>query len=213
MRAAGLGSSTVARSAQIAAIAAGAALVLCALVAFAVFPGRGGFDLAVVLANLVLGLLLLGLGLRPRGGGRRALLFGASLALVPVVLFYGLMVSLHEIGEIVVVRSSDDGAAVKETRVAVLDWEGATWIGADDGERRWVGRVRANPRIELVRGGVAGCRLAAPVEDPATREEVFRRIEQKYLVGRLAAALGHPLFLREGDPHRQAAVAFRLDPC
>ena len=202
-----------ARTVQAAALAAGSALVLCGLAAFAVFPARRGFDLVTALVNLVLGALLLCLGRRRRGGGRRWLPLGAALAAAPIVLFYGLMVTLHEIGEIVVVRTAGDGATARETRVAVLDWQGSTWVGADDGARRWVRRLRANPRIELLRGGVARCQVAVPVEDPDTREEVFRRIEEKYLVGRLAAALGRPLFLRESDPPDAAAVAFRLDPC
>lgn len=198
---------------QLATTAAGAILLACGVAAFAVFPGRRGFDLIVPLANLLLGLQLVRLGSTQRRGRGRSLAIGASLAAAPIVLFYGLLLTVHEIGEIVVLRTTDDEATVWETRVAVLDHEGSTWIGADHARQRWFRRLLATPRVELIRNGVARCHVAVVVEDPATREEVFRRIEEKYLIGRLALALGHPLFVRGAGASQRASAAIRLDPC
>ena len=197
----------------VATIATGLILLLCGVAAFAVFPHRRGFDLLVPLANALLGLLMIRLGLADLRPGGRWLAAGALLAVAPIVLFRGLVATVHEIGEIVVLRTTDERGAVWETRAAVLDHRGSTWIGADRAAQRWVRRLEANPRLELVRGGIARCHVAFRVEDLDTREEVFRGIEQKYLVGRLAAALGRPLFLRTADPPERASVAFRLDPC
>jgi len=192
--------------------AAGMLLFLCGAAAFVVFPLRRGYDLLVPVANLLLGALLVRVGRKDLGGGR-SLAAGALLAVAPLVLFRGLTAAVHEVGEIVVLRTSDDRGSVWETRVAVLDHDGSTWIGADRAGQRWVGRLAANPRLELVRGGIPRCRVAVPVEDVKTREEVFRRIEEKYLVGRLATALGRPLFVRRSSSPERASVAFRLDPC
>lgn len=198
---------------QIATAAGGTILLVCGAAAFVVNPTRHGFALLVPLANLLLGLLLLRLGWRHRSGGRASLAIGASLVVAPIVLLYGLVATLHEIGEIAVLRTSDDQATVRETRLAVLDYQGSTWIGADSGGKRWFSRLRANPRVELLRGGVPRCYIAVPVEDPEIREEVFRRIEEKYLIGRLAALVRRQLFVREGDSPETAATAIRLDPC
>lgn len=198
---------------QIATAAAGGILLACGVAAFAVFPGRRGFDLILPLTNVLLGLLLVRLGSTQRRGWGRALAIGASLAAAPIVLFYGLILTVHEIGEIVVLRTTDDEATVWETRVAVLDHEGSTWIGADHARQRWLRRLVATPRVELIRNGVARCHVAVVVEDLAIREEVFRRIEEKYLIGRLAAALGQPLFVREASSPQRASAAIRLDPC
>jgi hypothetical protein len=196
------------------ATGAGALLLLCGSAAFVVFPARRGFDLAVAVANLLLGLGLVLLGRKTPGAGwGRSLAIALGLASAPYVLLQGLIATVHEIGEIVVLRTTDERAVVHETRVAVLDFEGSTWVGADTGRRRWLERLATNPELELVRDGVARCYVAVRVEDPRIREEVFRRIERKYLVGRLVEALGRPLFVRESPAPGRASVAVRLDPC
>ena len=113
-----------------------------------------------------------------------------------------------EFGLRIALRTADAAGNVRETRLAVLDYNGATWIGAGSGEaRRWYSELTANPRVELERGGVSSCRIAIPVHDAAIRDEVCRRLEEKYLSGRVARAFGSHLFL---NPE---AISIRLDPC
>jgi hypothetical protein len=198
---------------QIATIGTGALLLLCGVAAFVVFPQRRGFDLAVPIANLLLGALLVGFGQTAPATTGRWLALGALLAAAPIVLLRGVIATVHEIGEVVVLRTTDERGSVWETRMAVLDHRGSTWIGADRAGQRWVRRLATNPRVELVRGGVARCHVAVRVEDPETREEVFQGIERKYWIGRLVNALGRPIFARSADAPEKVSVAFRLDPC
>ncbi len=198
---------------QIATIGTGALLLLCGVAAFVVFPQRRGFDLAVPLANLLLGTLLVGLSQTAPATTGRWLGVGALLAAAPIVLLRGMIATVHEIGEIVVLRTTDDRGSVWETRMAVLDHRGSTFVGADRAGQRWVRRLAVDPRVELLRRGVARCHVAVPVNDPETREEVFRGIERKYWIGRLLTALGRPLFARSADAPEKVSVAFRLDPC
>lgn len=202
----------VLRAVRLVATGAGAILLLCGAAAFAVFPHRRGFDLLVPLADLLLGVCLLRWGRHPAVGRRRFAL-ALLLAVAPIALLYGSMVTVHEIGEIVVLRTRDDRGGVRETRLAVLDYRGSTWLGADHGGRAWLQRLVSQSRVELLRAGRWQCYEAELVEDPLLREEVFRRIEEKYLVGRLTKLIGRPLFAREADPPEKAAKAVRLDPC
>lgn len=208
-----LGALLAIRPGRIPTTATGIVLLLCVASVFGVrlthegpYPFPGGFDLFVVLACLLAGLVLVRSGPSGSGRGIRACLF-----LAPFLLLGGLVATLHEAGEVMILRTWDDAGGVHETRLWVLDWRGSTWHGSG-AERRWFQRLSAHPRVELVRGGVARCHVAVVVEDRDTAREVRRRIEQKHLFGRLLAGLGIHLFVRPDDAP-DAAIAVRFDPC
>jgi len=164
-----------------------------------------GFDLIVGISAIALA----GVVLLSRGRGRPSVLVARLvLALAPLALVGTAIATIHEIGEIVTLRTTDGLGATRETRLAFVEYDGAIWIGAGSGEkRRWYQELVAQPQVELVRGGVASCRIAKPVTEPAIRSEVCRRLEEGYLSGRVAAVLGNHLFL---NPE---AIPIRLDPC
>lgn len=165
-----------------------------------------GFDLVVALLAFALAGALISRRMRSEGGP--GIVGRLALALAPLALIGTAIATLHETGEIVTLRTTGADGTVRETRLAVLDYDDATWVGAGSGtERRWYRELAASPEVELVRGGVSHCRIATPVEDPEVSEEVLRRLERKYVAGRLTAALGSHLFL---NPE---AIAVRLDPC
>ncbi len=193
-------------------------LLLCAASVFAVRLGHegpyafpGGFDLAAASANLLLGLLLVWLG---RSAARRgSASIRAAFALLPIVFLLGTVAVAHEIEEVVVLRTFDDRGGVLETRLWVVDHDGAPWIltGKDS---RHVRRLEARPRVEIVRRGIARCHLAVPFRDRATIEEVLRRRGEKYTVQRIAFAIGFDRLIRSREtPIDSYAIAVRLDSC
>jgi hypothetical protein len=190
------------------ALGCGSVILIGCAAAFLTNPLRHGADLAFPTAALLAGLVLIGIGrVRPQ-----SLPVRACLAIAPTLLLLVAIVTVHEIGEIVVLRIPGDRGAVHKTRLAVLDHGGATWVAAGSGGKRWVDRLMANPQFEFVRGGAAECRVAVPVYEPKIRAEVLRGLEEKYLIAKLSASLGAPLFYRDDDPE-EAAIAIRLDPC
>lgn len=195
---------------RVPATPVGVALVLAGAAVFgarALQPGPyvvpTGFDLLVGTGAIALaGVILLSHGRRP------VLVARLALALAPLALIGAAIATIHEIGEIVTLRTTDGRGAIRETRLAFVEYDGAIWIGAGSGKsRRWYRELVAQPQVELVRGGATSCRIAKPVIEPAIRNEVCRRLEEKYLSGRVAAALGNHLFL---NPE---AIAIRLEPC
>ena len=54
----------------------------------------------------------------------------------------------------------------------VVDRDGATWVRVANPNRAWYGRLRANPRVELVRGGSSHEMLAIPDESPESRNAI-----------------------------------------
>jgi hypothetical protein len=195
-----------------------AILSLCTALIFAVrlrhegtYPVPGGLDLAAAVANLVLAALIVLLG---RGAARRgSALLRMAFALVPVVLLLGIVAVLHEIEEVVVLRTFDDQGGVLETRLWVVDHEGAPWLLTGASGRHTL-RLEARPRVELVRHGTAHCEHAVVFRDRAIIEEVLRLRGEKYALQRFGLAIGFDRIFRSRQrPIESYAVAIRLDPC
>ena len=102
--------------------------------------------------------------------GLSALLFGGAFLLI-------------ESGEVIVLRTTGADGDTLDTRLWVVDYDGDPWVGNDNPEKsRWVPRVRHNPLVEFERGSTTECRRATFVDDPASLDEVSRRIAEKYRV-------------------------------
>jgi hypothetical protein len=213
---AALGALLFAFAHRIRAPIVGTLLLLCGAGIFAVrlvhegpyaFPR--GVDLAFGSLDLVLGALLTRPGrLLPRGGApwRTRLL----LALAPVALFGGLAAILHEAEEVVVLRTTDERGAVHETRLWVVDHLGSPWVVTSRSGPH-VAHLTRNPRVALVRHGVAACQVAEVHGDRETVVAHFRLREEKYFAHRLAVALG--IWSRSLEGIEAGAVAIRLRPC
>lgn len=168
-----------------------------------------GPDLAcAALTTLVALLLLRGPGRREAGSGilvRRFL-----LAASPFVFFLAAGAILHEVEEVIVVRTFDEAGGVHEARLWVVDHEGRPWVVTGQ-ETEHARRIRANPKVELHRAGAASCRIAEPQRD---RETIVARLERRhheYFVQRLAVAVG----VWSGDLTgiEETAVAIGFAPC
>jgi hypothetical protein len=101
---------------------------------------------------------------------------GALLALV-LLLFLGQSVA-SESGEVVVVHSLDTDGAPKETRVWVVDDQGAQWLRTGSAQSKWMARLRAHPEIQVTRKGDTRSYLAVPVPD--ARAAINRLMAEKY---------------------------------
>lgn len=118
-------------------------------------------------------------------------------------------VALIESQEVVVIRTADaDGA--HSTRVWVADHDGAPWIAPGNRTNGWFQRLLANPRVELVRSGVARCYTAKIVEGNAALPPLRVFLAKYQSVIRVTAFLNR-LLEPAGDPSDPVAV--RLEPC
>jgi len=215
---AGLGGVLFAYASRVRAPFVGAILLVFGTAVFVVrlghegsYPFPHGADLAFGTASLLAGLLLVRApwGTRIAAGGT-PLGTRALLALTPIILFGALIAILHEVEEVVVLRTFDGAGDVLDTRLWVVDVEGAPWVVTGP-RTEHVARLAAHPRVELLRRGTTTCYVARPFGDPKTIEAVLAQRLEKYRVYRVGLAAG---FWRPPSGRiEDMAVAIRLDPC
>jgi hypothetical protein len=99
-----------------------------------------------------------------------------AAAVLALAIFY---VVLAESGEVVVLETRDARGA-HETRLWVVDSEGAAWLRTGDPASPWLARLRANPDAALTRRGERREYRAVVVDDPITRERVNALVLEKY---------------------------------
>lgn len=168
------------------------------------YPFPHGLDLGAAVASIAAGLLLW------RFGRRSALLARLVFAATPVLVFASLVAIGHEAEEVVVLRTHDAQGAVLETRLWVVDYDGAPWIVTTPLGQH-VRNLTAEPRVELMRHGETRCFVARRFEDRVTIEAAFHARERKYWTQRIGEAAG--LWAAPGGDLQKIAVAIRLDPC
>ncbi len=107
---------------------------------------------------------------------------GRALAyvLVAIVLFFGLIMLASESGEVVVLSTADERGAIHETRLWVVEHDGALWLRAGVPSSAWLARLRRSPEVVVVRAGVRRRFRAIPSEDVAVRDAINARIAEKY---------------------------------
>jgi hypothetical protein len=82
--------------------------------------------------------------------------------------------------EVVVLRTLDERGVRYDTKLWVVDLGAVTWVRVARPDRPWYHRLRANPRVELVRGGRVSKVLAIPEDSGATRSAVDEAFRAKY---------------------------------
>jgi hypothetical protein len=187
----------------------GAAVFLVRLHHKGSYPFPRGADLEFASASLLVGFLLFRSAWRNRTE-TVSLVTRLLIATAPILLLGAFAATLHEMEEVVVLRTCDAQGAVQETRLWVVDYAGATWIVTGPSTEH-VRRLTANPRVELVRHGATSCFVATRYEDRETIEAVLHQRSEKYFVHRLALAAG--FWRPPGGDIEKIAVAIRLDPC
>lgn len=92
-----------------------------------------------------------------------------------------------------VLRTVDGKGQIHETRMIVLQDGDVTWVQSGHHFRGWYHRLVRNPEVELVVGDEVRPCLAVPLDDPASRANMKRLIEQR--VGRVGAAIIRTILL------------------
>jgi hypothetical protein len=115
-------------------------------------------------------------------------------ALVALVLG-GIITSMSESGEVVVLRTFDREGEPYETRLWIVEHDGAGWLRAGQAESVWFRNLSENPDVVLQRGGSERSFTAVPVLDDATRNRINALMNEKY-----------------SSPDTVVTVPVRLDP-
>ena len=83
-----------------------------------------------------------------------------------------------ESGEVVILTTRDEAGASHETRLWVVDHEGAPWLRAGASVQGWYARLAAEPQTEVERNGTKAAYTALP--EPALRELINGLMLTKY---------------------------------
>ena len=134
---------------------------------------------------------------------------GAALVVGLFALLGATSFALIETGEVVVLHTTDDRGEVATTRLWIIDYNSSPWIGAGRSNHRWLARLIANPRVELVRDDRVQRHVAQPVEDTEIVDAVLALFQEKYRTQLLGSRFFNWVAGRR-DPTDRAVI--RLDP-
>lgn len=123
-------------------------------------------------------------------------------AVLALVLYGVLVVVSSELGEVVVLRTSD-GDETHETRLWIVEGRSRLWLRVGSPGSSWVKRVYLNPRVEVIRDGNAERYTASMVDDPELRSWLNHRMADKY---------GFADWLIGLTADRSQSIPIRLDP-
>lgn len=108
---------------------------------------------------------------------RRALV-GAAILVALCVAYVLAHWALIEVGrEVITLRTRTPEGTLEETRLWIVDDGPYAWIHGGP-ESGWMRRLRADPIVEVERGGETRQYRAVPV--PEARERVLRLLREKY---------------------------------
>jgi hypothetical protein len=115
--------------------------------------------------------------MRRRGLGERILRWLGVLAALGVALATIEYVA-SESGEVVVLHTRDAQGVSHETRLWVVDHDGAQWLRAGNASVGWYARLAANPEVEIERRHDTLAYRAQP--EPELRDTINERMQEKY---------------------------------
>lgn len=120
------------------------------------------------------------------------------------VLFIALIFGVSESGgEIVTLRTLDEGGEPHDTRLWVVDDGGYEWLRSGQPTSGWFVRLEANPSVEVTRNDRTASYQAEPVREPKVRDRIHGLMAEKYGSAESLIAAS-----RDGD----LSVAIRLVP-
>ena len=127
-----------------------------------------------------------------------------ALAVVAVIAgFYGIVIAASESGEVVILTTYDASGTPQDTRLWVVDHDGAEWVRTGHDKKGWYVRIGENPRVELSRNGQTSTRKAVPVTGADISTAINEKFKEKYGSADWIVALS-------GDA--KARIPVRLDP-
>ena len=123
------------------------------------------------------------------------------IVLVLVGFVAGIFLASETGGEVVVLRTSDAAGETQETRLWIVQVDGADYLRAGNPQSSWLVRLRESPEVEVERAGVSAPYRAELV--PEMSPKVDAMIAEEY--GLADRYIG--LIRSEGE-----SIAVRLDP-
>jgi hypothetical protein len=117
--------------------------------------------------------------------------------------FYGAVLIASESGEVVTLRTYDGTGSAHDTRLWLVDIDGAQWVRTGHPGKGWFRRALDQPAVELTRGSLTTRRVAVPMGDPPVVRAVNGAFTAKYGAADWIVALS-------GDAAERVPV--RLDP-
>ncbi len=130
----------------------------------------------------------------------RVLIGLGSVAAVMLAWFAVQMIAAEH-GEVVVLHTRNGNGHLIDTRLWVVDRDGAPWLRAGNPESRWMRQIRKHPEVELERDGSRG-RYRAVIE-PDARGTINAMMLEKYGWAERYIGLFFP---------RDGSVPIRLEP-
>jgi hypothetical protein len=125
---------------------------------------------------------------------------GGILALIAAIFTAQIVAS--EIGEVVVLTTTDAAGEAAETRLWVVDHEGSQWLRTKAGGSGWSGRLLASEVVTIERAGVAASYHGVAVVEKSAA--INGLMSDKY--GLSDSYISLLLGSRDGS------IAIRLDP-
>ena len=137
---------------------------------------------------------------------RTLIISSARIIMIAVSALAGavvLLALLINVGEVVVLETTDELARQHETQLWVVELEGTPYLRAGNPGVAWLARLRAHPLVELKRDGEFRRYRALPHEVEPVRERLAASMRAKYgLADRLIGSI----------LDRSRAVPIRLVP-
>ena len=100
--------------------------------------------------------------------------------LIAGFLLVGAILLASESGEVVVLTTTDAEGSVRETRLWVVEHDGALWLRAGVPDSAWLQRLRRDPEVRLERAGIVDRYRALPSDDAGLRAAINSEIAEKY---------------------------------
>lgn len=102
-----------------------------------------------------------------------------AVILLGLLLFFGAVFLAGDLGgEVVVLTTTSEGGRRHETKLWVVDDNRQIWIRAGQPSSEWLQRLKAKPRVTLVREGKTADYRAVPV--PKQRDRINRLMAERY---------------------------------
>jgi len=103
-----------------------------------------------------------------------------AIGILALLIFGAVTLYALEGHEVVVLRTTGDRGAPRETRVWIADEGDHAWIEAATPEREFYRDLLARPEAELVRGGTTARVRAEPVPGPEPHARLRALLRAKY---------------------------------
>ncbi len=123
-------------------------------------------------------------------------------AVVGVIVYFALAMTLSELAEVVVLGTSD-GEEMHETRLWMVEGHSRRWLRAGSPSSSWLKRIYREPHVEVEIDGATERYTATPLDDPEIVEWVNDRMADKY---------GFADWLIGLTSNREDSIPIRLDP-